>query len=514
MSVGLRYEDLCRLISKRHLNDDSDSDSGISIQDDESEVSNFSISNSSTVSNFVIDDNESDITHFEIDNTSVTSEQVDESDYTLDEYLLSLLPTQVLLWTGETIDIVPEEVEVIAQYTKPKEQIPSIDLGPLTDKEHAEMIDKILKNTKREVNNRSVLQRIEVKEANPKDVEYVQKWTDYLKTYNDKMDFIMHLVKCKGSPDFIQYLKPSPQQHQQKIKQLYNLVTGKVKLNDYFENPDFIQQLARYDEYVKACKTIQDKKINPNEPTGKIVLWTGETLTVRAKDYFEIRRLLREHGSAQAAPKSRKYINDIQRYMYHTRPDLQRRVKEARKNNEARNRHSIALLKELDKNDAIHLSKKYHAIINQILNPAYVPITKDKFDIETQHKQRLQNVKIYKTNASTAYKFLKELYDKNKLYVDEAYQERVKQIVSPSQMLQNHKKENMKSWLEKLNRFKQFEENSESITDPHEVTSLRQWIADQKIRFKKGKLDEDRIPLVRQTKAWKKFEENFKRINN
>jgi hypothetical protein len=531
---GLRYEDLCKLISKRNLSYDSDTD--ISINDDESVVSNFSIDDaSSVVSNFIIDDNESVVSNFEIDNASVTSEQVDDTEYTLDEYLLSLLPKQVLLWTGEAIDIVPEEVEVIPHYyhlTKQNWLIP-IDLVPLakngiihyehvehlTDEIHSSMIDKILNNMSlrdscKRVNKDQVLQQVEVKEADPTDVEYVQKWTEYLKTYNDKMEFIMHLVQCKGSPNFIKYLKPSSRQTQQKIKQLYRLVTGQIKLNDYFENPDFVKQLERYNEYVDACRPEVADKLKPNEPTGKIVLWTGETLTVRAKDYFEIRRLLREHGPNKRAPKSKKYINDIQRHVYHTNPDLKRRVADSRRASEARNRNCLSLLRELMKNNAIHVCKRSHEKLSEIIKPATTPPIKNKFDLEEVNKRNLLQDKLYKTNANNAYKALKELHDKGKLKVDEAYQERIDTLMAPSELLQKYRERSQQEWLTQLGNLKQYESNPSSFTDPNLVKKIKMWIAKQKLDYKKGKVSEERIILLRQSNNWNTFENKYKIITN
>jgi hypothetical protein len=532
--IGLRYEDLCKLISKRNLAYDSDTD--ISINDDESVVSNFNIDDaSSVVSNFVIDDNESTISNFEIDNASVTSEQVDETEYTLDEYLLSLLPKQVLLWTGEVVDIIPEEVEIIPHYyhlTKQNWLIP-IDLVPLakngiihyehvehlTDEIHSSMIDKILNNMSlrdscKRVDKDSVLQQIEVKDADPTDVEYVQKWTDYLKTYNDKMEFIMHLVQCKGSPDFIKYLKPSSRQTQQKIKQLYRLVTGKIKLNDYFENPDFIKQLDRYNEYVEACNNIQSEQLKPNEPTGKIVLWTGETLVVRAKDYFEIRRLLRQHGPNKRAPKSKQYMNDIQRHMYHTNPDLKRRIKESRRASEARNRNCLSLLRELIKNNAIHVCKRSHDKLSEIIKPGSVPPLKNKFDLEEVNKRNLLQDKIYKTNANNAYKALKELHDKGKLNVDNAYQERINNLMAPSELLQKYRERSQQKWLIHLENQKQYEKNPASFTDIKVVSKIKNWIPQQKLDYKKGLLSEERIQLLRQSNVWNMFENKYKIITN
>ena len=130
-------------------NNSSDTESVVSnfiIDDTESVVSNFIIDDTeSVVSNFIIDDTESVVSNFIVDDRSVVTENIDSLDYTIDEYLISRLPKQVMLWTGEMIDIDGDNLELVKYYLYKNKWLSPEEMIPLGQPEviHYQSVDDL-----------------------------------------------------------------------------------------------------------------------------------------------------------------------------------------------------------------------------------------------------------------------------------------------------------------------------------------------------------------------------------
>jgi hypothetical protein len=86
--------------------------------------------------------------------------------------------------------------------------------------------------------------------------------------------------------------------------------------------------------------------------------------------------------------------------------------------------------------------------------------------------------------------------------------------MAPSELLQKYRERSQQEWLTQLGNLKQYESNPSSFTDPNLVKKIKMWIAKQKLDYKKGKVSEERIILLRQSNNWNTFENKYKIITN
>ena len=390
----------------QHSSDDEQSQtsdtSSFIIDDSSSEISNFIIDDtSSIVSNFIIDDKESDITHFKIDNSSDTTEVIDPSEYTLEEYLISRLPKQIMLWTGEVIDIDGDNLHIIKYYLYKNKWLSPPEMIPLGQSEiihyqninelEGEVYDKLIENMRdnmkiknsfkknNKVDSKQLLQAIHdvsSKNADSSDLDVVSNWKEYLKQYNDKMEFLSHLTQYETSTQFLEYL-------QRPNLFLIEKIDKMRELKQFLKDPEFVLELERYTSLTEKLSNVnlqeqhqsQNENENESEISGNLLLWNGELLKIKTRDLSTVKNILKQYGPGAIAPRKReqkermrKKIYEIIKKKFQENPEFRQRVQNRRKINEQKYRTSYKILREAWEAKAIHVPKEYQDRIKKLVN--------------------------------------------------------------------------------------------------------------------------------------------------
>lgn len=368
----------------RYMNNDSDSDSGIDVESDISSV----------ISNFSIGETVSEITNFSIDDSSVISEDVDPTEFTIEKYFESKVPKKILMWNGEVVDIDANQLKFYKhvltkrKWLSPEEMIPlgqeeiiHYNISELSEIIHESIYNNIVDNMKirdsykrTKLNMDELFKKIQSNDVSPAEIEvdeieYIKNWTDYLKVYNEKIEYIMHLMNYRPEPKLIKYFAGDTA-----------LIDCKLdfakKLEQHCNDSEFLEQLGRYEQNTRNIdKTKQNSADDKEQKIGNILLWTGELIDVDEKDFFTIKYLIKKRGPGNS-PKTmtgyslnkRIYNNNWAKEKFRGDADFRDRIATRRLVNDRKYRGCYKVLKEMYKNKAIRVNKEYMTRIRKILD--------------------------------------------------------------------------------------------------------------------------------------------------